>query len=304
MYTSPSPACEKAICYFLITFFLLSSLCQKTLSRIKTFWQYLVLCLVINDCMAQSASQQMGARAHGMAFASGCLTDIWSLHNNVAGLAKTDRASAAFAYHAVPSFRFFDRMAAVFAAPIKSGAVAAGVFRFGDDLYSEQILSLGFANTFGLAALGLRADYMQYRAEGMATTAAFTVSFGGIATITNDLTFGAHIAHINQPIINELTEERIPTILTAAVACKLSQKLLLTNEIEKDVAHTPVWKSGLEYKIVKKVALRTGFNLNPQSGFFGIGFNSRRLDFDYALQLNDALGASHQASVIYQFKKP
>lgn len=276
--------------------------CQKTLFRIKKFWQYLVLCLVFHDGIAQSASLQMGARANGMAYASSCLSDVWSLTNNIGGLAKADQTVVAFSYHAIPSFKFFNRMAAVFAVPIKSGVAGASVFRFGDNLYNEQIVSLGFANSFGLASLGVKVNYLQYHAEGLGTNTAFTVSFGGIAELTSQISIGAHIVNINQPVINELTEERIPTRLIAGMAFKPSDKVIIIAEIEKDLEHSAIWKTGLEYQVVKKIAFRTGFNLNPEVAFFGIGFKPRKFVLDYALQFNDPPGLSHQATVAYQFK--
>ncbi len=245
----------------------------------------------------------MGARANGMAYSSACLTDVWALTNNIAGLARTEHATAAFAYHAIPSFKFFNRMAAVFAVPVKTGVAGAGVFRFGDDLYNEQLLSLGFANTFGLASLGLKLNYVQYHAEGMGVSRAFTVSFGGLATLTEQLSFGAHILNVNQPVINEWTGERIPTRLTAGLAFKPSEKVTLTAEIEKDLEYAATWKSALEYWVFRKIAFRTGFNLHPGTGFFGLGFKSRRFDLDYAMQFSDPFGLSHQASITYQFKE-
>jgi hypothetical protein len=246
----------------------------------------------------------MGARAHALANASGCLSDVWSLHNNIAGLAETESASAGFTYHAVPSLKFFNRMAAVFAVPIKSGVAGAGIFRFGDDLYNEQIVSLGFANTFGLASLGLKVNYLQYHARGLETRAGFTLSFGGIATLAQNLFLGAHIVNINQPVIHSLTGERIPTRLLAGMAYKPSEKLFVATEVEKDIEYDPTWKSGMEYVFVKKVALRTGFQLHPQAGFFGMGFNGRKLNLDYALQFSPLSGLSHQATATYQFKQP
>jgi hypothetical protein len=244
----------------------------------------------------------MGARANGMAYASSCLADVWSLTNNVAGLVKADCAAGAFSYHAIPSFKSFNRTAAVFAIPVKSGVAGAGVFRFGDDLYNEQTVSLGFANSFGLASLGVKVNYLQYHAEGIGTNTAFTVSFGGIAELTPQISVGAHIININQPVINELTEERIPTRLIAGMAFQPSDKTIIISEIEKDLEHSATWKTGLEYQVFKKIALRTGFNLNPEVAFFGMGFKARKFDLGYALQLNDPLGLSHQATVTYEFK--
>lgn len=244
----------------------------------------------------------MGARAHGMAYASSCLSDAWSVTNNIGGLAKTDQTVAAFSYNAIPSFKFFNRMAAVFAVPVKTGIAGASVFRFGDNLYNEQIVSLGFANSFGLASLGVKINYLQYHAEGLGTTTAFTVSFGGIAEITSQISAGAHIVNINQPVINELTAERIPTRLIAGMAFKPSDKVTIVSEIEKDLEYSPVWKTGLEYQVHKKIAFRTGFSLNPEAAFFGMGFKPGKFDLDYALQLNDPSGLTHEATVAYQFK--
>lgn len=224
--------------------------------------------------------------------------------NNIAGLAKTERTAAAFSYHSIPSFKVFNRMAAVFALPLKKGVAGAAIFRFGDDLYNEQLVSLGFANTFGLASLGLKVNYVQYRAVGTGVNNAFTLSFGGLARLTPHLSFGAHIANINQPVINDRTDERIPTRLSAGLAFAPSQKLTVATEVQKDIDYSPTLRSGAEYWIFKKVAFRTGFNIHPDAAFFGAGFKSRKFDLDYALQFNDAFGMSHQATVLYAFGKP
>jgi hypothetical protein len=243
----------------------------------------------------------MGARANGMASASACLSDIWSLTNNPAGLAKTKSVAAAFTYHAVPSFTSFNRTSAGIVTPVKWGVAGAGVFRFGDDLYSEQIFSLGLANTFGLASLGLKVNWLQYRAEGLETRTALTLSFGGIATLNSKILVGAHIVNINQPVINDLTEERVPTKLIAGIAYQPSAQLLLAGEVEQAVGHLPFIKAGLEYLIHKKIFFRTGFRLRPATGSFGAGYKTAKFQLDYAVQLNSPSGLSHEASAVCYF---
>lgn len=246
----------------------------------------------------------MGARAHGMGNASACLSDVWSITNNIAGLANTRSTCAGFSYHAIPSTPFFDRMAAVFALPVKRGGAGVGIFRFGDALYNEQMLSAGFANTFGLASLGLRVNYLQYQADGFGAARALTVSFGGIATITPQLLFGAHILNINQPIIDESTGERAPTKMHASIAFVPSKKLTVAAEIEKDVRHRAMLKAGVEYEVLKKITFRSGFNVHPEAAFFGLGFKPRRkLTLDYALEVNHAFGLMHQATATYHLKR-
>jgi hypothetical protein len=253
--------------------------------------------------MAQSASLQMGARANGMAYASACLYDEWSLSNNVAGLAKTKAPEVAFSYNAIPSFKFFNRMAAVLVVPVGRSAAGINVFRFGDDLYNEQILSVGFANQFGLASLGLKVNYLQYHAEGFGTNTAFTVSFGGLAQLTPQISFGAHIVNINQPVINPQTAERIPTRLIAGLGFEPSPKIVIGTEIEKDLQYPPLWRVGIEYQVVKIIAFRTGFSLHPEVAYFGTGFKGEKVVIDYALEVNHPLGFVHQATVAYRIKR-
>jgi hypothetical protein len=245
----------------------------------------------------------MGARATGLGYASFCLRDEWSLFNNIAGLATVDQISTSFTYTLQPGLPSFNRMAAVVAIPVnKEGVAGAGVFRFGDDLYNEHILSAGFANTFGLASLGAKINYIQYAAEGFGTKGFVTLSLGGIAELTPKLSFGAYITNINQPKVSS-DGERLPAILSAGFQFTLTEKVLVTSGIEKDVDYEPVWRTGLEYKIYKKVALRTGFNINPAAGFAGVGFRKEKISIDYAYSFHPGFGATHQATVSCKLKR-
>jgi len=252
---------------------------------------------------AQSVNTLMGARATGLAFASSTLSDEWSLFNNVGGLAKIDRLSGSFAYEVRPSLPGTKRMAATLNTPFKFGTAGLGFFRFGDDLYSEQIISAGFGNQFGIASLGLKANYIQYRAEGFGVKSAVSINFGGIADITPRISVGAYITNINQPKISIQDNERIPTRLAAGISFKPTDKILLLTEVEKDIAYDPTIKGAFEYSIHKKVFFRTGFNLQPNAGFFGLGFNARRVKIDYGIQYSEALSFTHHASAIYRFEK-
>jgi hypothetical protein len=237
-----------------------------------------------------------------LGYASATLHDPWSIHNNVAGLAKVEQASAAFTYEANPAFASFNRTAAVFATPIKKlGVGGLAIYRFGDDLYNEQLLSAGFANKMGIASLGVKLNYFQYHTEGFGKAQALTVSLGGIAELTRNLMIGAYIVNINQPRIGHQSIERVPTLLILGLGFKPSEKLFLTTEIEKDLDYRACWKTGVEYKAHKKIFARTGYNLNPQAAFAGLGFKPKKFQLDYAFQYQMNLGAIHQATVLYTF---
>lgn len=263
----------------------------------------LVACIFLNSLThAQSSSTFMGARAQGIANSSACISDAWSVFNNIGGLAKVEALTAAFTYDALPSFKPFNRMAAVVAMPVKFGVAGFGVFRFGDHLYNEQLISVGFSNSYGIASLGVKANYIQYNVEGFGTKGVISFSFGGIAKLTSQLSIGAHIVNINQPEISSYKDERLPTKLIAGVAFTPSDKVFLTTEIEKDLDYDATWKAGIEYIVHTKVIFRTGFNIHPNAGFIGLGFRPTKFAFDYAYQFQPDLGSRHQATVGYKFK--
>ena len=262
----------------------------------------LILVLTPVLAFAQSVSTQIGARANGMGYASATLFDTWSSFNNPANTAKLESIATGFTYDLHPTPIGANRTAAVIAVPVLPiGVITGGAYRFGDDLYNEHVISAGFASKFGLASLGVQINYIQYSAEGFGTKGVASINLGGIAELTPQLSIGAYIINLNQPEISE--EEKLPTTLVAGLGFKPIEKLFIAAEIEKDLDFDPTWKMGLEYIFHKKFSARTGYNLHPNKGFFGLGFKSKKLTIDYAIQYNVSLSFSHQASVGYLFAK-
>jgi hypothetical protein len=245
----------------------------------------------------------MGARVYGTGRTSSCLSDEWSMLNNIGGLANVERPIAAFAQEINPSLISFNRTAATVALPISFGVTGMSLFRFGDDLYSEQMISLGFANTFGITSIGVKLNYIQYKVDGFGRKGMFSVSAGGITKLTKKILIGTYITNINQPKLSNTDRERLPTIITAGLGVNVSETIFITTEIEKDLDFDPTWKTGMEYSINKKFKARTGFNINPDAFFAGCGFTLTKLKFDYAFQYNPSLGNSHHASAAYFFKR-
>ncbi len=248
-------------------------------------------------------AQDIGARAHAMGNTSACLSDVWSIHNNVAGLADVKNPEAAASYYAIPAFRPFDRVAMSVALPIAGGIGGCSVFRLGDELYSEHIISIGYSTSFGLASLGLKGNYLQYRASGQETRKAATMSFGGLATLTPHILFGAHIININQSVINTATDEKLSTVLIAGIAFTSPEKFIASIEIEKEIQLPVLLKVGFEYKVLGKVPFRAGFNFPSRSASVGFGAKLRRIQVDCATQVHDAFGITCQASATYQLKR-
>ncbi len=270
----------------------------------RSLYLFLLLTFVSLTLFAQSAPTQIGGRAAAVGYASSCLHDEWALFNNVGGLALVESSILSAAYDVKPQLEGADRMAFVANLPFKIGTAAVGIFRFGDQLYNEHLLSAGFGSKFGIASLGATIHYIQYTAAGFGTKGVATMSFGGIAELTKQISIGAHIQNINQPKLTETDGEQVPTILTVGLGFTASEKVFFTTEIQKNLDYDATFKTGLEYKPSKKFAARTGFNVQPNAIFFGLGFTNTRVLIDYAFQhIPLSLGSSHQATVGYKLRK-
>lgn len=267
--------------------------------RVFALLLLLLTCLTFTN--AQSVSTQIGARGNGIGYATATLFDSWGSFNNPAGAAKLKTISAGFTYDLHPTPTGSNRTAAVISAPVTIGVITAGAYRFGDDLYNEHVISAGFASKFGLAALGAQVNYIQYSAEGFGTKGVASISLGGIAELTPQLSIGAYIVNLNQPKISG--DEKLPTRLVAGLGFKPIEKLFIATELEKDLDIDATWKVGLEYAFHKKFSARTGFNLHPNTGFFGLGFITKKFTIDYTVQYNVLISFSHQATIGYQFGK-
>jgi hypothetical protein len=252
---------------------------------------------------AQSTSTLMGGRAAGLAYTTATLEDEWQLFNNIGGLGKIKQQSVNFAYEARPALTGANRLAASFLTSTKLGSLGIGVFKFGDDVYNEHLVSLGYGNQIGNTSLGAKVNYIQYRAENFGTHTAFSLDFGGITQITPQITIGAYIINITQSKLPGTDGERLPTKLVAGISFKPTDKVFLATEIEKDIEYQSTWKTGMEYNFYKKVFFRTGFNLNPNAAFFGLGLHKKNLKIDYAIRFGQLVGTSHQLSASYLFSK-
>lgn len=250
---------------------------------------------------AQNTSVLIGGRSTGMAKASASLKDSWALYNNPAGSARLTAASASFVSETRPTLIGANHAAACMVLPSRAGTFSAGVFKFGDKLYSEHLFSIGYSHTLGLAAMGARVDYIQYRAEGFDPVVALGVTAGTVADITDKLSLGGYVSNINRPLMPDGTP--LPIRMATGFAFHPTEKVIVCGELEKDADFTPTIKGGIEVAPINKVYFRSGFNLYPNAAYAGIGLKSWRISFDYSITYSPTLGVAHLAGVTFSGKE-
>jgi hypothetical protein len=246
----------------------------------------------------------VGARVYGLGNTGVTLSETFSLFNNPAGLARLNQMGISSYFDLRYNQPGLSITSLALAYPTeKLGTAGIGFYRFGDNLFNETRLSIGYAHNIGFMGLGISLEYLNVTISDIGSKSNVAINMGGIAELTKHIFFGAHIYNLNRAKLADNQDERIPTIMKAGLSYRPNSKLIVNIEVEKDLIFPTLYKAGLEYGLLNFLKLRTGINMEPIAGYFGIGFNHKGFFFDYALSRHIILGFTHHFSLSYSIKK-
>lgn len=268
---------------------------------------YLLSTCIFTFLASQAGNENptIGARSAGMGNASVSFGDVWSAHQNQAGLGFVRDISAGAYYENRFLLKELSIKGGVIALPVKGGTFGLCISNFGYSLYNENKYSLSFAKAFGdKLSAGIAMDYLTTKiGEGYGSKGVLAAEFGIQAKPLKGLTLGAHVFNPTRAKISDYNDERLPTIIRFGGDYDFSDKVKVAVETEKDMAQKAVFKAGIEYKPVKEFYLRAGIGTNPTLTCFGFGINLKNLKIDVAANYHQTLGFSPQLGLTYIFKK-
>jgi len=268
----------------------------------KAVFGLVLIIITTSKLSAQLASvPPTGPKALGMGSISVTSKDNWALFNNPAGLAELEKTSALFAYRTIFDFTPFNTVSAGVAFPTKIGTAGVSVFRFGDNKFNSQMLSGMFSHQIGILSLGIRANYLQFNIEGFGRKAIFVADMGAIAKLSDQLSFGVQVTNFTQSSVSDEDQERVPTIINIGLSYEPTANLFITMEGEKDVDLEADLKFGLEYKILDKIFVRTGFTIDKGTHSYGAGIELDQFFFDYGIKIDQYLGNNHNLGLVFTF---
>ncbi len=260
------------------------------------------LCLA-TGLIAQNGKYALGARGSGMGGASLTVGDQWALFNNVGALGLNTQSAAFTSYQNRFDLAEFQVVGGGYVHNLDKMTGGIGVYRFGDDLFSEQRIHVAFGHKLDRISLGVGVDYLQYNIATVGSRGAMILEFGGVAMISEQLHFGAHISNVNQAKLISDQDEFLPTVMKAGFSFRPNDQLMINLETEKDLDFDEVFRLGMEYQIIENLYMRTGFNTAPFKGAFGVGFKPKQFELDYSFSSDTNLGSIHEFSVSYLIQK-
>ncbi|MGK7396326.1 MAG: hypothetical protein ACNS62_17245 [Candidatus Cyclobacteriaceae bacterium M3_2C_046] len=268
----------------------------------KAIYFILVFHMFHYQTNGQNGDFQAGSRSLGTGNSSVAITDAWSMFNNIAGISFLEKTTGIISYHKHNHANAFDRMAVGVGLPTSYGNLCINAFRFGDNVYNEHKIGIGYSHQIDFVSLGIQVNRLQYMIEGFGNKAVLALEMGGIIKINPQLFWGAHIFNLNQVKLTDDLEP-VPTRLRTGFSYFPAKALIINLEIDKDLAYTPQVKGGFEYTIIQEFLMRGGVSTAPYVNYFGLGFKPRFMSIDYALMNHRQTGLSHQLSLSYIFEK-
>lgn len=259
--------------------------------------------LIVHSVSGQSDLIVLGARSHAMGNSSVALKDDFSIFNNIGASAAIDDISLVSSFSHKFGFAPFKHIGAGVAYPHHRGVFSLSVRRFGEELYHEQHMGLGFSNKLGIVSLGLKVNYSQYTIMDMGTRGVPHIEFGGVADLLPTLSFGAHIYNLTQAKLHTEDGISLPVIIKSGIAYAPVEELTICGAVEKNIEQDTRVSAGLEYQFFHKFHIRSGISTAPFQQYYGLGFSPYNFSFDYALDNHNVLGLSHQLSIRYRFYK-
>jgi hypothetical protein len=262
------------------------------------------LVLILTNSYNISAGNEThleGARASAMGNASVCLKDNWAIGNNQAGLLVKEPTAGIY-YSNRYLLKGTDLKGFMVAYPTSKGVFGFSTSMFGGNLFNQKKLGLTYSQSFGNISAGLQFNYLStHIAEDYGTKGIFNIEGGIQIKVLKNVLIGAHVYNPTRSKLADYNDERESSIYKSGIAWYLSDKVILCSEIEKDLNLSSVFKTGLEYKPIKQLSLRTGFISNSTLASFGFGLNFDHFTIDVASSFHPLLGYSPQFSFSYNF---
>jgi hypothetical protein len=264
---------------------------------------FIFVCACFLTCSGQEIST--GSRSQGIAGASVCLSDVWSVNNNQAGLALLSQAEAAFYYQNPYLLNAFQHLGFALALPFKTGAFGLAISDFGYSLYQQTSAGLAYAIKLGnYFSCGVRLDYLNTTiAEGYGTSGTLAGEAGIMARISPALSIGAQLYNPTRSRLATYNGEQIPTSFRLGVLYLVSPLVHLCLETEKNTLQNANLKTGLEYLPNKLITIRCGVATSPATCSFGSSLRYQQVCFDISSSWQPTTGFIPSVGVNYFFQK-
>lgn len=235
-----------------------------------------------------------GARSMSMANASVTLNDVWSHFNNPGAVAKVEAFSVGVSYENRFLLKELQSQSVASVIPLKVGAVSIGGQMFGYREFRSFKAGVGYGMQLGEKFYaGVQMNYLGVQLnDAYGSKNGVSGDVGMLGAITENWLIGISVGNVFRSKLSEFQDDRMTTLMRFGSSYKLSDKALISGELEKDISNPMRVKAGVEYKPIKQFALRGGIATAPIEFSFGVGYLTRTISVNVGSSYHQILGWS------------
>jgi len=261
----------------------------------------IVLLLVI-AFSAICANSQNGP-FQGMANASVSLSELWSISNNQAGLAKLKNIQAGVYYHNNYTLYETAHKGVVLLLPSQYGNFSMCYNHYGYELYSEHKSGVSYSRTLGkYISAGVQFNYLQYgQPQYYGSRGVPVLETGIVAEPVENMSIGFHVFNPTNTSLAGYISEKVQAVYRFGLSYSFSHDVLLSTEVYKSIFEPVRFKLGLQYEAVKALHFRAGIITEPAQFSFGTGYTFANFVSDVSIQTHPQLPLSYSFSIKYIF---
>lgn len=262
-----------------------------------------ILLFLIFFSLQLFAQFQPGSRQNAMGFAfTSIADDHWSLFYNPAGISKIKNLNAGVYFSPAPfGLKELATGSAVITKKFSFGNMGLGFQYYGFELFQENHISIVYAkNLFPEFQFGIKLTYNYLNIKNYGNDYSIGLDFGILTSLSDALQLGFAATNLNRPTYG-VNKEKLKQNFSGGISYKPLSNFLISMELEKEVRYPFNFKAGLEYFIIKYLALRFGFNTEPDNFTGGIGISYSKFQFNYSFISHNYLGLTHSFGVDFNF---
>lgn len=240
----------------------------------------------------------VGARPVGMGLAFVAVADDpYAAAYNPAGLAFLNGAQLTTFYSRPFGLKELETTFLAGSFSRKRFAFGAAIQQFGFSKYRERMAVVAFAGRFGKRfAFGGSLFYAHLRISGYGDDGCPGLNLGYLFRFSKRWAFAGSVLNAARATLRR-GKEALPQELNAGLRFLPAPNLLFSFQASRESGSPVSFRSGIEWKFLKQMVLRSGCMTAPARFTLGFGVILGRIQLDYAWASHVLLGSTHQISV-------
>jgi hypothetical protein len=248
----------------------------------------------ISEAKAAFEKKEVGASSFAVGNAVVAIDDyFFAVYYNPAAIVSAEKFQIAF------SFQNHFGIGEINTIDICSNFTVAGhpfslaINRYGNKSYQEIQFSTGSSYTLiKNCAIGLGIQFYSLAIKQYGQAMTWGINFAFLYKLLPDVTIGALVTNLNQPVISRVGEN-LPQTMSLGFCYYPVTNLMVAFELFQDTRFNQEYRAGCSYQVIPFLTIRAGIEDRINIYSFGLGINMNWIEFDYALRSHPVLGGSH-----------